>query len=155
MAVPIGLSIGRVRVTRVVSVSEAGYIRNMRKQADNIVGKLVMIANRFRDATPGAIRYALQPIYEQSQIYVPVRTGKLKRSGFILAEAEKHSGRVRALIGYARHGQPHYAAFVHEMIHIPHAGVTQAKFLEKAVREKIWTFKARLVESYKAQTGLK
>ena len=142
-AIPVGVSIGRVRRTRVVSPSEAGYITSMNRQAQALTDKILQVAQNVGDATPDAILFALQPIYERSQELVPVRTGKLKSSGF-LTIITTTANNVKAAIGYARYGQPHYAAFVHEMVHIPHAKGTQAKFLEAAVNEKIFQFERRL-----------
>jgi len=149
----LSFTVGRVRVTSASHPSEAGYIRSMRLQMEQIE-KIIMgaIAN-IEGATPGAIRYALQPIYDRSQELVPVKTGKLKRSGFLEVQTESRSGRVRAAVGYGKHGRPLYAAFVHEMVHIPHAKGTQAKFLETAVNEKIGVFKRRLVRHLAENAG--
>jgi hypothetical protein len=150
-------TIGRIRVTKAAYPSEAGYIRSMRLQTDELERVIQQVARKVGFATPDAIVYALQPIFDRSQELVPVDTGKLKRSGFLKTDREYRSGRVRAQVGYAQHGQPHYAAFVHEMLHIPHhspAGAS-AKFLEIAVNEKLGSFKDRLVARMTQQVGLK
>ncbi len=155
MAGPLSLSIGRVRITRAAHPSEAGYIVSMRNQWAAIEKVILQAIDNVGRVTPGAITYALQPIFDRSQELVPVDTGKLKRSGFIETQTEYRSGRVRAAIGYGKHGSPHYAAFVHEMVNIPHAKGTQAKFLETAVNEKLGLFKRRLIRHLATQSGLK
>jgi hypothetical protein len=141
----ISARIGRVRVTRATQPSEAGYIRSMRLQTEQLENVMRQVVQKIEGVTAHAIVYALQPIYDASQELVPVKTGKLKRSGYIGLDTEKRSGAVRAEIGYAKHGNPHYAAFVHEMLHIPHKKGKSAKYLERAVNENIGLFKSRLV----------
>jgi len=145
-------SIGRVRVTSAVSPGEPGYIRSMKMQMDHIAEVLNKQIAHIKNATAQGMAYALEPILEYSQTIVPVDTGELKASGFIVVQ-DSASGPV-AVIGYARHGQPKYAAFVHEMIHVPHQKGKSAKFLEIAVNEKIGVFERRLVRYIKEHSGL-
>ena len=147
--------IGRLRVTKAAHPSEAGYIRSMRIQTDHLAAIIKQVSDNVHAATAPAIQYALQPIFEKSQEYVPVDTGRLKRSGFNRVDKESRSGNVRVLIGYGRYGKPHYAAFVHEMVHIPHARGTRAKFLEDAVNEGLHLFKRRLVRRMGQLAGFK
>ena len=145
--------IARVRVTSAAHPSEAGYVRSMRMQMDHIAEQISKVASNVKNATPEAIIYGLQPIFELSQELVPVDTGRLKRSGYLEKQTTR-SGNVRVAIGYGRHGVPHYAAYVHEMLHIPHAKGKQAKFLEDAVNQRIHVFKYRLKEHMMKRSGL-
>jgi len=120
---------------------------------DHIASQLNGAIDGIKNATAEGMAYALMPILERSQELVPVDTGKLKRSAFITV-TQSVSGPV-AVIGYARYGQPHYAAFVHEMLHIPHQKGKSAKFLEIAVNEKIGIFKRRLVRYITENAGFK
>lgn len=140
--IPLEAVIGRVRVTKVVSPSEAAYIGQMKSQSDQIVRNMQKAISHIEKTTVDSLLFGLEPIYDESQRLVPVDTGRLKRSGF--TEARKRAGGATAQIGYARFGRPFYAAFVHERIDIRHAAPTQAKFLETAVMTKLGDFRRRV-----------
>ena len=146
-------NIGRVRITGSAKRGEKSYIRSVRVQMDEIIRNLNTVIKNVERATPGAIEEALMPIFELSQEYVPYDTGKLFRSGFLRQEKTR-SGNVRVAIGYAKHGVPYYAGWVHEMMHIPHQKGKSAKFLERAVNERIHIFKYRLQEEMSKRSGM-
>ena len=146
------VSIGRLRVTKAVSPGEPGYIRSMRIQTDQLAKILNEEIKHIKGVTATAMAYALKPIMEFSQKIVPVDTSKLKDSGFI--EVRQTTSGAVAVVGYARHGQPHYAAFVHEMIHIPHQKGKSAKFLEIAVHTQLGLFKRRLINYITTNSGI-
>lgn len=154
MAGQLGLTVGRVRVTNVPSPSEAQYIRIIREQMDTVKGNMLKLIERIEGVTPEAIRFGLQPIFDESQRLVPVDKGDLKRSGFVEVRTTG-SGRVSAEIGYGRFGVPHYAGFVHERLDFRHAPPTQALFLKAAVDKHISDFVRRVAMYIKQQTGLK
>lgn len=153
MANPIGFSVGRVRVTSAAQPSEAGYIRSIRSQMDVLLKNFKAVIDRIENVTPEALRFGLQPIFDRSQELVPVDSGDLKASGFI--EVRRLSGGSTAVVGYGRFGIPSYAGFVHEMLSIPHAPPTQAKYLEAAVNEKIGDFGRRVALFMSKETGIK
>lgn len=97
--------------------------------------KLARIIKKINDATPQALEYALEPMFDKSWYYVPVDTGQLKLSGFL--EAEQTPRGATAVIGYAADGNPGYAVFVHEMIGYRHESPTRSKFLEAAMYEHL------------------
>ncbi|MEE8599214.1 MAG: hypothetical protein V3S69_06880 [Dehalococcoidales bacterium] len=142
MATQLRLNVGRVRVTSAVSPSEASYIQSIRVQMKALEQNMHKVVNHINMVTPEALEFGLLPIFEESQRLVPVDTGRLRRSGFI--ETRRTTTGAVAAVGYGRFGSPHYAGFVHEMTGIPHAGETQAKFLEQAVKNKIDTFGRRV-----------
>jgi len=148
----IQLNIGRQRVTRVVSPSEAAYIGHIKAQSKLLVDNMQKVINHINNITPEAIKFGLQPVLEESQRLVPVDTGNLKRSGFV--ETRRTAGGTVAAIGYGRYGRPTYAAFVHENLIVRHAPPTQAKFLEVAVNTKINTFARRVVLYMRKNGGL-
>ena len=117
------------------------------------VENLKKVIARIENVTPEAIRFGLQPIFEESQRLVPVDTSRLKSSGFI--ETRQRVGGVSAEIGYGRFGIPHYAGFVHEMIDIPHAPPTRAKYLEAAVNLHIGDFGRRVGLYMEREVGLR
>ncbi len=153
MAGPLGFSVGRVRVTVAASPSEGNYIRTMRKQMEGIIGSVKKVIDRIEKVTPAALVFGVQPIFDLSQELVPIDTGDLKASGFI--ETRETSSGTGVFVGYGRFGKPHYAAFVHEMVNIPHAKGKQAKFLEAAVDQKIGDFERRVALFMSRETGLK
>lgn len=97
--------------------------------------KLTRIINKIKDATPEALEYALEPMFDKSWTYTPVDTGELKLSGYL--QAEQGPKGATAVIGYAADGKPGYAVFVHEMVGYKHEAPTRAKFLELAMYEHL------------------
>ena len=154
MADPLGIQVGRQRVTVAASPSEAGYIRIIRGQMNTIMKNMLKLIEGIEGVTPAAIKFGMEPIFEESQRLVPVDTGKLKLSGYLEVRTESRSGRVRAEIGYGLHGRPHYAGFVHEMVNISHAPPTQAKYLEAAINTKIGDFVRRVGFFLQKATGI-
>lgn len=152
MATRSRMSVGRVRVTRVVSPAEAGYIRAMRNQMKTIEQAITAKINQIQGATPAALKYATQPIFDKSQVYVPVDKGPLKASGFHTTERTAKGARVN--IGYGKGGNPPYAVFVHERLDLAHDAPTRAKFLEQAANEHISQIVPRAARYLKKATGL-
>jgi hypothetical protein len=77
-----------------------------------------------------------QTILKKSQTYVPVETGALKASGKVETTGKGFGARV--FVRYGGSSSPRtadYAPFVHENMEKYHKPPTQAKFLERAVRE--------------------
>ncbi len=153
MATQLRLSVGRVRVTSAAGPAEGGYIQSMRAQMKVIEQNMLKVVQHIDLVTAEAIVFGLEPIFEESQRLVPVDKGILKRSGFI--ETRRTSSGTAAAIGYGRFGVPNYAGFVHEMVDIPHAGDTQAKFLEQAIKTKIDTFGRRVQLFIQRSMGIK
>lgn len=142
---PVHLSIGRVRVTKAASPSEAYYIQSIRQQMSAISTRLHRVVQHIDKVTPEATKFGLQAIYDESQKLVPVDTGRLKASAFI--ETRKTARGAEAFLGYGKAGDPPYAGIVHERMDFYHQPPTQAKFLEEAVFRRIQDFRRR-VEGY-------
>lgn len=101
----------------------------------------------------GRIAYeALRPTFQISQLYVPVETGALKKSGN-LSMVERF-GITVAEITYAKNGRPFYANFVHEISEYSHIAPTRAKFLEAAVRQDMENIKERVIKGAKMAMGV-
>ncbi len=152
MAGPLQLNVGRTRITRALSPAEGNYVEAIREQTAVVMQNLKKVIAHIENVTPEAIRYGLQPIFDKSQVYVPVDTGDLKRSGFI--ETRKTASGTVAAIGYGRYGRPTYAGIVHERLDMPHAPPTRALFLKAAVDEHIGDFQRRVVLFLKKNTGV-
>ena len=101
------------------------------KESKKTFKKLNRVMKQIEYATPQAAAWAVLPIFEESQNLVPTDSGALKESAYIKT-TDAGRKRVRVEIGYAEHGHPEYAWYVHEQITHQHAYPTQAKFLETA-----------------------
>ncbi len=152
MAGVLQINAGRSRITRVLSPAEGNYVEAIREQMAQIIRNMEKVVAHIENVTPEAIRFGLQPAFDKSQVYVPVDTGDLKRSGFI--ETRKTAGGTAAAIGYGRFGRPTYAGIVHERLDFVHAPPTRAKFLEAAINEHIGDFQRRVVLFLKKSTGV-
>lgn len=126
--------------------SEPGYVAAVRQAMNEVTTKVESIINQFENATPEILIAALQPTYDKSQIYCPIKTGVLRDSGYL--EVVTRGKKPRVELGYAKAGNPDYAIYVHEMIGIPHEPPTQAKFLQKAVEEDMSVLFYRIGENY-------
>jgi|SRR3990172_1194652 len=121
MAVQVRAGFGSTRRTKASMVE---VMRNFRKLVKNLEG-----------AVPEALLFAAKPIFDKSQIYVPIDTGHLMESGYIEVSGNRKSAILE--IGYGRNGDPPYAPIVHENQDVHHAPPTRSKFLEAAIDEHL------------------
>lgn len=126
--------------------------QEVQKSMRNIERRLERALRDVRNATPDALLHALKPVFDTSQQLVPVKTGRLKESGFM--EAERTSQGARATIGYAADGDPFYATIVHERLDVQHASPTQAKFLEEAFNRHEDKIAPRVASFLREKVGL-
>lgn len=140
--------VGSQRITGSLNPAEASYTRSIRAQMDQIEKNVTAFIDGVKGITPEVLKRALQPTFEKSQIYVPYDTGNLHDSGYL--EVEQKGQRIQAEIGYGKGSQPHYAAYVHEMVNIPHAAPTRSKYLQAAIEEDSKLIPKRLRAAYKA-----
>ncbi len=148
----INIQIGRIRVHSNTKIHEAAYAQNMREQVRLIVANMKSITNGVHDLTPEAIRFGLQPMFDESQRLVPKDTLKLMHSGFL--EVRKTTKGAEASMGYGRNNHPFYTIFVHERLDVAHKAPTQAKFLEAAINKHMGRFLPRVKQYIKQQGGL-
>ena len=146
------LSVGQIKGTPRGSASHQRFAKSVQAQMAKVTENLNKVIRSIEATSPLALRYAVKPIYDESQNLVPVDTGKLKASGFI--EVRKNTRGVTAVIGYARGNNPHYAAFVHERLDLYHEPPTQAKFLEEAANRHMGKIPARYADYVKRHVGL-
>ncbi len=146
------ISVGRQRFSSSMTPAHAGYAASINRQMKNIKANLMQVINKIENASPESLKYAMQPIFRESQRLVPKDTHELERSGFL--KVEKTSTGAAAAIGYAKGGDPHYAVYVHERTDLAHAAPTQAKWLEEAVNRKLHLLLPRYVRDVKRRTGL-
>lgn len=105
-----------------------------------------------RETSKMAAQHSVQPIFDESQVLVPVDTGALKASGFI--EVAKTSRGVQAIVGYGANGSPPYTIIVHENLEFHHMPPTQAKFLEEAYNRHEMEIDARFVDFMRKRLSL-
>lgn len=144
--------IGRQRYTSRAFPHEAGYGRAVDAQMKQIIQNMQKVIDGIKGASPDALLYAVRPIYDESQRLVPVKTGRLKRSGFL--EARVTTKGATAVVGYAKGGNPHYAAMQHERMDFRHAEPTQAKYLQEPAMKHIPNIPNRYAEFIRARLGL-
>lgn len=147
MPVNIKINIGLRRISKATDPSFAGYARQIREQTKAIADDLKIFVKGLENATAEVLEDALKPVFVESQKLVPVDKGKLKRSGFLESRDEPNGGSVE--IGYAKGGNPPYAALVHERMDLFHDPPTQAKFLERPLNDQFFSVQKRIVNSYK------
>lgn len=124
-------SVGRSRGPSRHSATHTRFTRGVQAQMAEVIKNAQKVIDAIEAESIPAMKYALRPILDTSQELVPVKTGRLKRSGFIEV---RHRGKVvEGVVGYARSEDPDYAVFVHERMDLHHTPPTQAKFLEEAV----------------------
>ena len=144
--------LGRQRVTRTTSKAVAAGIGSATKQMKAIEKEYGRWVNHVEMFTPQALMEALQPTFDKSQDYVPVKSGRLKASGFL--EMFKTAGGDSGVqIGYGRGGQPPYTIIVHERLDLVHAPPTRAKFLQAALEEDAEQVQRLTLENMKIMSG--
>lgn len=119
-----------------------------KQSAKAITDSILDILDQFEQASEDLMLEALEPTFELSKKYCPVDTGDLVASGYL--EKVGFRGKPRVEIGYGRGGNPDYAAYVHEMVDIPHVAPTRSKWLQAAVMEDLDNIYNRLGASYRA-----
>ena len=156
MPLSVKLRAGRFAVRRSLNPAAAAYTRQMRSQMKAIEQSLRDVLTAVKQQSPEILEAALRPTFDLSQEYVPKKTGRLMRSGFLEVTQNPVTptlGRVTATIGYGKSGDPPYTVFVHEMLETFHAPPTRAKFLQAAVEEDIGNIESRLAEGYSIPNG--
>jgi len=135
MRATVNIGVGRKRFYRNVGDPwQAAYGSKVAKALKEYEGELRSIINGLARVTPDALRYGLEPISVEAQKLVPVDTGDLRSSHYLITKPT--IGGVSANIGYAKGGNPAYAAIVHERLDLQHRPPTQAKFMQAAVERK-------------------
>lgn len=147
------LKMGKTNVRVSEYASEADYVRQANQAMKSIMQDLQYIIDETEGVTPEIMKEALEPTLELSAVYCPKDTGALVESRYL--EVTSFRGNPSVEMGYAKGGNPDYAAYVHEMVQIPHKPPTQAKFLERAVNEDIGNIIDRVVQGYQQLLGLK
>jgi len=144
--------VGSRRLPKGNTSASAGATRDVRRQMASIQRNFQRLIDSVDGVTEEAVHEGLQPIFDESQVLVPVDTGRLKASGFI--QTRRTSSGVSGVVGYAAGSNPPYAAIVHERLDASHVSPTQAKFLEAAVMSGFDDFRQRLIAAMRRGLGL-
>lgn len=115
-----------------------------------VVDKYAKLVKHLQTVTPDVLWNALEPVFQKSQDYVPVRTGELKFSGDMRVE-----GVGDTLEGSITYGNPTawYAALVHEYVWLNHQPPTRAKYLQSAMEEELDSFMVSIAVDYATALG--
>lgn len=149
---PVKLVLGKTNVRTSGYPSEAGFVRQVNAGMQEITKNLLYCLDQFEGATPEIMYDALKPTFDKTQVRVPYKSGELKASGYL--EIVGWRGTPQVQMGYAKGGHPDYAAYVHEMVEIPHTAPTSAKFVEAPVNEDIGNIIDRLADGYRRFMGV-
>jgi glucose-6-phosphate isomerase len=126
--------------------SQAGYTQDIRAQMETIEKNISAFFQQVTEETGEIILDVLYPVFDQSQIYCPVKNGTLRDSGYL--ELKKSASGATVEMGYAKGGQPNYAVYVHEFTGFHHAAPTRAKFLQAALEEAMPSIEADLCAAF-------
>ena len=132
----IKVRVGATRFSKanpVMYPSQARYAEAINAQMASVTKELNSIIDQFEDMTPEIMLEALEPTFEKSKRYCPKDTEELVASAYL--EITEFRGKPRVEMGYAKHGHPFYAAYVHEIPTYEHDPPTRYKFLEAALKE--------------------
>jgi hypothetical protein len=145
------LKVGKTNVRTTGYPSEPYFVNQVNAGIKKIMGDLNYIFQQFEDVTPQFMYDALKPTFDKTQERVPVDSGALKASGYL--EIRTFRGNPEVEMGYGRGGFPFYTVYVHEMVEIPHAAPTEAKFMERPINEDLGDIIDRLASQYKEFMG--
>lgn len=136
---------GRTRAGSKASFVKSATLSQRQSMAD-IVRKVSDIIRNLRTASTEAIRDALTPVFEKSQLYVPKLTGTLADSG----DLEIYQSSANRTMGIIHYGDTKawYAALVHEYTWLNHRDPERSKYLQAALEEEFDQFLSRLAVSY-------
>lgn len=144
-------NIGLMRLGKGVRLSQAAYTQQTRAQLQELKDNFSKLFENIDTQSAQIVAEALEPTFEKSQIYVPVKSGDLKASGYL--ESSSFRGHATVEIGYGKGGEPPYAVFVHEMP-IYHAPPTQDKFLQRPLEEDAEQIAELVQQGFKIAAGL-
>lgn len=136
----IKLVIGHERLPRGAGATQKAFTQSTRRSLKSVVDNFRSAINQLEDNSVANVHRAIMPTFGLSQVYCPIKTGKLLDSGKVEVHyAKKH--RIRAKISYGGNGSVPYAAIVHEDVTKYHEPPTRSKFLQAAIEEtykEVW-----------------
>lgn len=134
-----------------LAYSYTGASRGGQSSMADIISRYEALIRRLRGITPTAVRDALTPAFNKSQVYVPKKTGALMASGQLNvfpAEGDTVTGEIT----YGD-DEAWYAALIHESVWLNHAAPTRAKYLQNAMEEEFDAFLVSVAVDYTMAMG--
>lgn len=149
---PVRINVGKQRLLSTDTSSQAEFTRGVRQQIQGIVKNFEAFAEHMQAVTPEVLYNAFEPAFKDSLELVPRDTQALANSGYL--ETRRFRNKVVLEIGYAKGGNPHYGAFVHENLEVYHAEPTQAKFLQQPLEQRSDQIRDDIVNGLKETSGV-
>jgi len=144
--------VGPSRISSGTAPHVTNNVATVNQQMKSVIKNMEAFIAHIEGVTPEILEHALIPAFVLSQKYVPERTGKLKKSGYLRKRTFRGNPQVE--IGYGLGGRPHYAALVHERLDFYHKPPTRAKFLEAALNETEAQRRQTIIQLTKRASGL-
>ena len=142
--------LGGVRYTD--TMPQTQFTQYVRGQMQGIINNFIAWTDHMKDQSGDVLVEAMRPTFEKTQRIVPVKSGALRRSGYL--EKRRRGDQVDAEIGYARGGNPRYAVLQHENLEFYHEPPTSAKFLERPLLEDATLIQDRIIKLYREASGV-
>lgn len=149
-ASPIRMQVGARNIKVTEQGSAAALVRAMNAAFAEIAKDFKAFTSQLEGFLAEDMGAALEPTFDKSQQLVPVKSGDLKKSGFL--EIESFRGGARAVIGYGKDSFPPYAVFVHE-IPYHHEDPWTDKFLQRPVEEDYFNILQRVADRVQIRIG--
>jgi len=147
----IRLRVGKIQAQGTKYPSEQGFVRSINDQLKQLAQLYQSFITQMETATPEIMLDALQPTFQKTQERCPKKTGRLVQSGYL--EITSRGDNPRVELGYAKGGNPPYAALVHENVEVYHKPPTSAKFVQGPMLEDLAAILARLELGYQQWMG--
>lgn len=141
MVVKSSFNVGKMRIS--AKSAGMGYTRDARASMAAVIENYRKFVKRLEVSVPSVLIDALTPTLALAKYYTPVDTGTLRDSAYLNITGKEHYPHVN--MGFAKGGNPPYAAKVHENLEFRHNPPTQAKFLQKALEEDANNIQNRIV----------
>lgn len=131
--------------------SYTGASKGAQASMSTIISRYEAMIGRLRGITPVALRDAMLPAFNKSQVYVPKKTGALMASGQLnVFPAEGDITEAEIIYGDE---EAWYAALIHEAVWLNHAAPTRAKYLQNAMEEELDAFLVSVAVDYAMAMG--
>ena len=131
--------------------SYSGFSKSAQVSMATIIARYETLINRLRGITPTALRDAMTPVFNKSQVYVPKKTGALMDSGEL--NVYPLAGDVASAEIVYGNEEAWYAALIHEAVWLNHAAPTRAKYLQNAMEEEFDAFLSSVAADYGPAMG--
>lgn len=147
---PIKIGVGKQNLRVNITGWESALGMTAEQAFGELAKDLKLFTDQLEEFMPNDLGLALEPTFELSLEYCPIKTGELRESGYLAVEGFR--GGARAEIGYGKGGNPAYTIAVHELDY-KHEPPTQSHWLLVAMNEDFFNIQTRIVENLKIRVG--